>query len=348
MVDQAYVDNKIDEWLRPATTTEDVIPASRDTITSAAQQATGEIASAIVAVAHNHQEGSGRAWLNALLEQHGASSDLTRNDELLARIAACTVARILVNETSSLRGRVGLLVQSAAFLGLTPVVAELPSIADDAVFDAARRARTRDVPWPSTADTIQEILDREPEEAAEGAEDESDPDEALKAVAAAVDQLFEKLDRRVRLIDEEYNALWWGFTKHSSRLEQPWSTVEPTERRLVYAACELAGLVQVLPGPPTMRGLLATALGDAGGATVAIRAVVEALAAATGIELDATSDPLMPFTFCLGKLQELANADPGTWEAVVRGTSPIDPATEVSALAASAQVYRELELRRLA
>lgn len=83
-----------------------------------------------------------------------------------------------------------------------------------------------------------------------------------KPMTAFLDRLEEKIEAsnaRQRLLQEEANVLWWLFGGHSHDLKLPFSKIESAALPLV-AGHELAGLVEVRPGPVAFPGLLGRVL----------------------------------------------------------------------------------------
>lgn len=203
-------DVTINAWLSPATVsfTPEDLSSYRDVIAYAFTKITASNSSQLVAVAHGIGRPAEREWLTTLVRAKKDNFVAVNNDELLGRVACCITLRSLATDSGH-APLVGLLVQSALFIGATSPIGELTNHANAAVASAAISARQRPAAWSPITTEFADLLSAEPA---------ASPDHLLKAIprlAEAIDALGARVNERAKILDEEYGALWWSYSGRS-------------------------------------------------------------------------------------------------------------------------------------
>jgi hypothetical protein len=148
------------------------------------------------------------------------------------------------------------------------------------------------------------------------------------------------------MVDEEYDALWWSYTRRSETTGTVWSAVVPLPKRIVLVANELGRKLSLVPSPPIARGLVALALEGHIDDNVTLRDVMVA-AAENGVDVvKGVQNRLLPISAAVARIIELG-VDDDTWSNVLAKTLNLKVNTEHSALDAAMQLVREAEIGAL-
>lgn len=343
-------DDILEAWLRPAVVSLDSeeIARYRSVVAKVKSKLTSTSAFHLVEVAYGVPRLESRAWFVDRIREGYPDFVDAAQDELIARLGCCAILKGLKGgDKASL---LCLLAQSASFLGSAPAAPELAALVELALHEQASGSRERPEWAPITAE-IASILTDGPAPAEEGEAPESELDvqaRAINEIAEAVDRLAGQVEERSTLIDEEYNALWWSYTRRSTTEQIPWPEVAPLARRAVLSAHELGRLITLVPNPPMARGLLALALEGHADERVKLSEVMTA-AAESNVDVVADSgEKLLPISTAVSKIAEFG-LDQSTWLDALRSGAtlrlPVD--IEVSALDAAAQLLREVDIGAL-
>lgn len=275
------------------------------------------------------------------------------SEQLVAAFAAAAVAVRLADADCADVILLGLLVQSANFLGLEPPVAELPEVAARSLFRSARRERQR----PEPGDLAREIRALLTPPRSNGAAPESaeavqespaalvklarERDQALRAVARRVDALVGWTGSRLALVEEELDLLWWSRRGRSLN-DEPWDSLTPP-RRAAISATELAALLAQLPAPPSARSLLREALGMDAEVETPIIDVARAMVPSDQLR----RHPLLPLTTFLAIAADLGESEADAIARVFERTVPLSIATTRPLIDIAEQVLRERQIMAL-
>lgn len=336
----------IDAWISPATTTlsgED-IKTYLDVIAHASSKVTATKSSDLVAVAYRvKKRPEAIEWLTELIRTKKTDFPTAQHEDLLSRVACCIAVRILDSERQP-SALLGLLAQSAMFVGAQAPIEELAGHANAAVTNAAIAARQRPVLWAPIAAEVANFLNEVSAPPTEGVEKEAAGyEKAITRLAGAIDFLAAQSDKRAMAVDEEYNALWWSYTDRSISSGERWEDVKPLSRRVVLLAHELGRQMIHHPGPPMVRGLLGAALGGQADKQIVL-AEVALVAAEERVDLVARAkDALLPISSAVTQIAELGS-DSDTWKEVLDKSLGLKPAASATALETAMQLFREVEI----
>jgi len=339
-------DATIEAWIRPATIslTDEDIRSYRDVVAHVASKLIPSEAPSLVAVAHQIGRPETKQWLTELVRAEREDFVVVNNESLLARVACCIAVRSLENADTRAT-LVGLLVQSATFTGATAPIAELARHADVAVANAAAAARQRRADRVPVMAEIRRLVSEKPAEAA-AAEELSGQAGAIMALAEAIDDLGAEADRRAKIVDEEYGALWWSYSHRRAATGTPWEEVKPISRRVVLIADELRKYVTHVPGPPMIRGLLASALGNEAGRAISLEEIALAAADEQVRVAPNAKETLLPISSAVAQIRELGGGT-DTWKEVLGKALGLNVKSTTPALDAALQLFREVEIGSL-
>ena len=338
-------DTTIASWISPAaiSLTPDDIKSYQDVITHAAGEITALNSSDLVTVAHRIGRPEATAWLTALVQTRKGDFVAVNNDELLARVACCIAVRSL-DAGHGPATLVGLFVESAIFTGAISPIGELAEHAKATLATAAAAVRERPTEWTPVATEIASLLGAEQPEGVEATTSDLDVHEkALVRLAEAMDSLAARVDERGKVVDEEYDALWWSYSGRSITTRDPWGDVKPLARRVVLVAHELGQKMSLRPGPPMVRGLLAAALGDQASKKISMADVALAAAAEHVDIAPHAKNRLLPISSAVAQIAELGS-DGDTWKDVLERSLGLQVIAETPALDAALQLFREVEI----
>jgi hypothetical protein len=170
---------------------------------------------------------------------------------------------------------------------------------------------------------------------------------AIRRLARSVDDLAARLDARLQVMDEEYDALWWSYTARSEGTGEPWGDIQPLARRAVLVANELGRHLQRVPSPPMVRGLMAAALSDAATTKISLGDVAIEASAENCFPDTQRAIRLLPIESSVCEIRRLDDAGGDTWKESVKKALDFDPARKITALEAACQLRREVELGAL-
>jgi len=336
-------------WLRPATVTLDSqeLVTLRAAIAMVGAKLTSETAFHVAALAYNVGTDEALTWFGDRIREAQPAFVNVGQDALIARLACCSLLAALDSGEAS-GALLSLLAQSAAFLGGAAAEPELETFVEASQRDlaAARRARPK---WSPITGTVAKIMTDGPRSVAEGQEAETVEqvqERAINDLASALDLLASQVEQRGDLTDEEYNTLWWSYTRRSETTGSAWTNVGPLPKRIVLVANELGDKVSLVPSPPMVRGLLALALEGQADEEVTLSDVMVA-AAENGVAVArGVSSRLLPISMAVARISELG-ADDSTWSSVLAKTMRLEVCTVHSALDTAMQLIREREIGAL-
>jgi len=205
----------------------------------------------LVEAAHGILSDEARARLARAVVARDPTFVSRDKDELLTRLAGASIMLLLEREAPE-GTTAALLIQSARFIGLTARLDELPRLADAVVNAAGAATRLRNHVARSGRKTL-----------AEGA----DVAEAVSVVNSVLRRTYDTLadmDKRLELMDEEVNALWWARAQVSHSKGVRWDSMEPLDRVLT-ASLELQDIIAFYPPTAAQSALLKDVGGDDSG-----------------------------------------------------------------------------------
>lgn len=301
----------------------------------------------LVAIAHRCGDAEARDALCALIKVKHEDFVADKNGALLEAIAGIAVLRCLSlgNDASKL---VGLSVQSASWLGLTPALADVHTVADAAVAAAAAASRSRDGWDPISGEVMDLMLGEEEVVNAEGVVEREAVDghaAAIERLAESLDVLGARLDERMQLVDEEYDSLWWSYTAASAYDQTPWDSVHPIGLRAVRVATELGSRISRSPAPPVVPGLIALALGDKRDKNVSLKELTRHVVE-LGAAPSTASHLLLPIS-ASAALAGTFGGDEELWTKAAKTTLGVDADRSTSALDSALQLIREKQISDL-
>lgn len=344
---------KLASWLGPASVAldGDRLNGLSGAVTQLADDLEGHELDAVRA-AHGRLSDRARVWAAAALDENAPTVKPEDAAVLLSRLAAAAVMTSLDRNDSGLL--CALAVASAQFVGLTPLIDELPERAAELLAQAGRRVRRRQKLKSSLASVALGSLPRGRKPNSETgesvdvnalADDVAKHANALRSLVDAVDEAFEALADGQAALDEEVEMLWWAL-RETSDSGEPFAALDPKEAA-VRAAAELVDRIELVPGPPSVGPLLTRVLGDAAASEVALEDLVLAVSehvAALTVEADA----LLPLLSSAAEHARLGTPDDAdTWRTAAQRTLDIDLKATTTLGFGAVQVYRELLLERL-
>lgn len=333
-------------WLGDVVVTElgaDAIKGYQAVLAQAAKGNPGELLD-LVALAHRAAPEK-TAWFAELAHEKQPAVPLTGNDGIVARLAAAATVRTLTSGGQS-RVIAGLAAQSAAFLGLSPDLPEVPTFAETTIVEAGDAARVRALKLDPIAPKVTDWVTAGFPQAAEG-QPEPEQDEwelPIREVAKTLDALAADIHDRLGLLDEEYNVLWWSHAARSTIADDLWSNVDPPARRAALVAYELGQKITRTPAPRMVDGLTAVALGDAAAKSIAVADVVIA-ARDAGVPVAGVEHTLLPISTAVTQARIYTEDD--TWITVLDKVHGVNVKDKRPATAIARQIIREQQLGKL-
>lgn len=341
------------EWLAPASVAldEERLNSLSAVVAQLAADIEGHELDAVRA-AYGRLSDTARVWAAAALDEKAPTVKADDASALLSRLAAAAVMASLDDGDPGLR--CALAVASAQFVGLTPLIDELPERAAELLAQTGRDVRQRAHVASQLANTALGSLPRgrKPNEETNVAvdvnvlaDDVAKHATALRSLVDAVDDAFDALADRQASLDEEVEMLWWAL-RETADSGEAFAALDPDERA-VRAAAEIAGRTEVVPGPPSVGPLLTRVLGEAANEEIALEhlvlAVSEHLAALT-----VEPDTVLPLLSAAAEHARLGTPeDAETWKTAAQRTLEIDLQATTTVGSGAVQVYRELLLERL-
>lgn len=271
-----------------------------------------------------------------------------RLKEELCRIAAAALIVAMITPEDGAEEHavlVALMVESAAFTGLVPVLADLTAASRHCLERSSRTARAR-LSNETSVRAVSRLAKVPSEEPDEDRMFELivERDRAINGVVARIEELVRSFNRRLDLMDEEIDVLWWGRSDASALVDRPWAAMAPLERAVI-AAREVNGLVKHQPPTRGTHAVLAAVVDDA----ETRYPVVEVLAALDRQEIalpDEVDDVLSPLAAGLATYRRLHGSTdvvPGVLEAA--GLFRAD--AEFTGQAVAEQLLREWAIEAL-
>lgn len=340
-------DETLATWLSAVTVTTDppVVKPFQTAITHVLSEPTGQQLLDLVAIAHGRGDSDARAALTAMIKVKNDDFVVGTNAALLECVAAAAIVRSL-SGTDKNSTMIGLAVQTAAWLGLTPAIPEVTTLADATIAAAAISSRSRE-PWEPIADEITELLPGEPAVTnAEGVVETEEVDgyeAAIYRLAKAIDDLGARLGERLALVDEEYDSLWWSYTGTSDVDHEVWDDVDPVGLRTVRVATELGGKISRVPVPPVVPGLIALALGDKRDKNVSLQELTKHVVATSSAPAKVAAHLLLPVSSS-AEVWGTFEGDEALWTKAAKTRIGIDAKRSTTALESALQLIREKQI----
>lgn len=304
-----------------------------------------------VAAAYGRLSDGARVWASGVLSEKAPTLDPQQATALVERVLAATVISKLDASRSGMR--CALAIGSAQFLGLTPLVEDLPARSTEVLASAGRSARQRAAIEAQAASgalgSLPEARKRNEETSEEiqlgdVAEDVGIHAQSLRSLVNVLDETLEVLAGRQDTLDEEVEMLWWALRATDDQ-GTSFSQLEPAVR-VVSAAGELADRTTALPGPPSAGFLLGRILSDSADNETTLADL--AAAVPEHRQLSVSPHTLLALLSAAAEQVRLyADKDDDTWQKVVERTLGIDLAVKTTLASGAQQVYRELLLERL-
>lgn len=352
-MNESVTRSNLARWLEPASIelTPERLAELADVVAKLESSIDGHELEAVRA-AHGDLSDRARAWAAGVLGETAPTVNPQDATDLLERLLAAAVMQNLGDSDSGVR--CAFAVRSAHFLGLTPLIDDLPPRAAKTLASAGRRARERAEIEPAIATSALGSLPeaREPDEetveeirAEDLADDVAAHARSLQSLVNALDLAFDVLAAHQAALDEEVEMLWWALRGTDDR-GTAFSDLEPAVRA-VSAAGELADRTHAMPGPPSAAFLLGRVLGDAAGNEITLADLADAVSKRHR-PLVVSNDPLLGLSSAAAEqIRQGAVKTDATWRTVVGRTLGIDLSSKTTLAAGAQQVYREYLLQRL-
>ena len=271
-----------------------------------------------------------------------------RADDLETAIAACAAVSAVMVRDSKSASVAAQGVQSAKWLGLEPLVAELPELA---LATSRRRSealrRRRALPRPAKKDFLGNFSDET---------SELDPDDsatyrqiqllgtATKDMARELQtsqlSLTDVLAARLDAADEELEILWWAYSNYSELGKNKWADLAPGTAALL-CGIELGNRLAFEIELPSTEALLTRLLGPNCKEPVSLATAIEDAASFFGSMELPDGHPLLPILSSVSEHRAL-DGDP-SWKGSVSRWK-IDPDHSPEKLALACQSVREIAL----
>jgi hypothetical protein len=351
MTEQQLLEGNLARWLEPAGVQLDNerVPL----YLQAVLELSGDLAGReldVVRAAHDQLEDPIRAWIATAMRNHDQGFVGEGKDALLARLAGAAVIQALLSRIATDVTLVNLAIESARFLGLTPVIVETTQVSTRTLLRTAKQVRERAEVTGRAADTVAELPAERKADEETGTvvtADDLAPDlfahaEALRALAGRVDELESTNAQLQAALDEEVEILWWVLLGRDAAGTR-WPEHAPFVRAVI-AARELNERTLRSPGPPAAGYFLTRVLGDDAETAASIGDL--AGAGAPMDELPSGGDSLLPITSTINAHREVGG-EQELWPKLAEAKFKI-PVTRHTTLAiATEQLYRELEMLEL-
>jgi hypothetical protein len=345
------LERNLARWLEPAGVQLDNerIPIYLEAVREMSGDLTGRELN-VVHAAHSDLDDAIRSWIGTVVRTHDQGFVAEGKDELLARLACGAVINALASSMGRSAILANLAVESASFLGLTPVIHDIKAVSAHQLLESGKRVRARvELDGFALASVGKVPAERkaDPETGAavtadQVAEDVFAQAKAIRALASGIDSRMNAYAQRQSALDEEIEILWWILRGRDDD-GMSW-TEHPPVRRAALLAEELKERTLRLPGPPAAGHLLARALQDSADATVSIADLAEAGAQIT--TLPSGTDKLLPITSTIGAYREV-NGNDDLWRGLAETKFGIPVNLETTLATAAEQLYRELEMMEL-
>ena len=243
-------------WMRPALTRLNAAELERCAAwVSALSESDADLASLVLAAHAEFPQA-----LVAELEQFLAAADVGyvpgRKKALLSRLAGCVLMGLMSSDDPD-AAAAGLLICSAAFIGLSPAIAELPSEAHARVRKTGVSVRRRPTLEPVTTRRRKALegADGEVVTVAELKAELAHRDSVISALSKRVDQLIASQHTYTSMVEEEVDALWWANSDTSWLSGKAWTDMKALDRG-VLAGLEVSSLLRHAPMAPAHALLL--------------------------------------------------------------------------------------------
>lgn len=305
----------------------------------------------LVRAAHGVADGAALDALDTELLACTPTYAADRLKEELCRIAAAALIFVMLTPASGADERravlTALMVESAAFTGLVPVLPDLTTASKHCLDRSSRVARAR----LSNETMVKAVTKLASVPSDEGTPDEDrmfeliiERDRAINTMIARIEGLVRSFNERLDLMDEEVDVLWWARSGTAMSIDQSWAGLTPLDRAVV-AAHEVKGLVKHQPPTRATWAVLAAVVDGAESS----HPVVEVLAALDRHEIvlsDKTSGTLNPLANGLAAYRRLNGvADVVSGQLEAEGLFPIG--TAVTAQAVAEELLREWAIEAL-
>jgi len=277
--------------------------------------------------------------------------EMQRNDKELRLLAGATLAACLAGN-DAVASQTSLAVSTATVGGSRKpdLPMDLNALAEAAIARTAETNSKRpDLSALASAETIELDFETAAAKAKEGNFDHvasafglaaQSTSDALAATASRQAGVIKKMDRYLRIQDEELQMLWWLVGERSLDLDCRLDEVGADLQPFVFAK-ELAGLTQYLPGPRGLRALLSRA-GLKERKKIALTDAVNAADPAWLRSFMPEREPsslTTPVHFAVRRQLETGTGQ--AWIAGWAATVELPAATSLPALAIGMQIYRE-------
>lgn len=233
--------NRLAVWLAPASiqlAVEQLEKYALAVRTVADQGATPDL----IEAAHGVLSDAARSAITEALVAYDPAFVFQDKDELLTRLAGASTV-LLLERGDADATMAALFMLSARFVGLQARLEELPRLADNVIRLAGAATRLRNHVTRAGRKSLPE-----------GAE----PTEIVSIVNSVLRRTYDTLsemDKRLELMDEEVNALWWARADVSHSRGVRWDSMQPLDR-ILTASLELQSIIAFYPPTSAQSALL--------------------------------------------------------------------------------------------
>ena len=218
-----------------------------------------------------------------LIEDRAAHFDETyvrgANGALVRLLANASVELLLASSDRSLAIKTALLIQSAAYLDLTPIIESTSQVAADITNEESKRSRGRVDFKPATA-VQQKVIKTGVEPAGE------EGVRIVNGLATRLEDVVRTFNERLILLDEEIDTLWWARSSFSYETGVEWSVMPPL-KRAIQSSVELTRILSKFPATRAIVGLLNQVNSISSSETTTLGDIAQA---ANGINIDIPDD----------------------------------------------------------
>jgi hypothetical protein len=347
------VEARLADWLRDL----DLQPAAdrQQAIADAARELAGSAAPrellGLVVVAHGGSDIDSGGRVAEAVRSADSTWSVRADDAAARRTAAIAVALAMEGDPgAAVTAALG--VRSAAFLAMTPVVADLVPLARAALVRASEALRGRSDLSAAGVDIKAAFKSVPAMNPGDGASTDQVSAVAKAAQTAATRAAgvtgasLPGVTRRFEALEEEVDLLWWLFSEYSERVGSTFRTVEEAAAPCVLAL-EFGDLVQFPCPPRATRALLSRALDTRASQMAELGRAVGGTIKVIGsdwIPADLENHTLLPVLSAAREHHEFDGKDAWT-ESIARWK--IDPTRESTALELAEQLVGERVLADL-
>lgn len=279
--------------------------------------------------------------------------EMSGNDRELQVLSAAALAVLIGDESAELAPVAALAVTTASFMAsrVPTLPMDLATLGESGVAHHAHARRRRPdlaefrTPYAAKLDFARSVAKVSGQSdwagvAAAFSLAAEDTKAYLLALAKKQSRAFSSLDAYIRVQDEELQMLWWLTGQRSERYNCSFKAV-PAEAQPIVFGAELAEHTATLPGPPSIRGIMAKA-----GVKARLKLTAPAAVQACNIDLleslvSSGDHSLLTTPLHAAMVRQLETGPGDSWVPGWAAAAGLNATIEYSALDLADQFYRE-------